>query len=353
MDDFQAIIDKSKNSGNRWGIGTAAGYLRRLEATGGLKSLNVSQAAFSKAMAEAEKKLTFCDPDMVVLGSDDDDGHIAYKLTPMELPGGEVLNVPQPGRKRRNAKREPTPGSVMEFDAVITSNRVDRDGDILEPKGARVDPKAPLLWQHTPWEPIGKLLEVIKQNSKQVRGRFAIIDNPLGRDAAQLIEFGALRISHGFLPDEWTDRLDKEEDWIGWHITEYEIMEVSLVSVPSNVDAVITAFDAQKLAHPLMKAWAKSIKDARPVQGTGVDFDNDGVNPDKPTDAEIPELKDAGEIETEIIETEHMRGFDGRGVLSYYAFYATEVECKKMKIVTDSRIRCLANKTIKKLLTGH
>ncbi len=194
MSDFQEIIDKSKDNGNRWGIGTAAGYLKRLEAAIGLKGLNVSQADFTKAIEAAEQKLTFCDPDMVVLGSDDNDGHIAYKLVEMEMPGGELLHVPQPGQKRK-AKREPTAGAVMEFDAIITSNRLDRDGDVLEPKGADVDMDLALLWQHSPWEPIGKLLGITKQNSRQLRGRFAIIDNALGRDAAQLVE--------SFLTDCW------------------------------------------------------------------------------------------------------------------------------------------------------
>ena len=290
--DQSEIIARIKSNAGRWGIGTAATYLRQLESVGGLKGLNISQEKFNQAIKEAENKLTFCDPDMVVVNSDDDDGRIAYKLVEMETPEGEKLLVPQPGKKRRNAKREPTPGSVMEFEAIITTGRVDRDGDILEPKGAIVDPKSPLLWQHNPWEPIGKLIEVTKQNTKQVRGRFAIIDSPLGRDAAQLIEFGALRISHGFLPTEWKDRTDKKTDeWLGWHITAFDVMEVSVVSVPSNVDAVITAFDAQKLVHPLTKAWAKGIKDNRQVQGVGVNFETKDVvkywdTPPAPEDTE-------------------------------------------------------------------
>ncbi len=339
MDDFQEILDGLKCKGSRWGIGTAASYLRRLAAATGLKGLNVSEADFTKAIEAAERKLTFCDPDMVVVGSDATDGHTSYKLVPMELPEGGVLNVPQPGQKRRG-KREPTAGSVMEFDAIMTSSRVDRDGDILEPKGAEVDPKSPLLWQHNPWEPIGKLLEVTKQNSKQVRGRFAIIDSPLGRDAAQLVEFGALRISHGFLPKEWTDRRDKSDEWLGWHITSYEMMEVSLVSVPSNVDAVVTAYDAQKLAHPLTKAWAQSIKETRPVQGKGITLPEEPEGTPEPT----PKKETDTPTEPKVVGKCGVREFDGDDVLRYLASDATEKELREAKSIIGYSLERLAKR---------
>src|SRR5262245_54604133 len=51
-----------------------------------------------------------------------------------------------------------TPGSICDFEAVITSGRKDRDGDILEPSGAILDPQCPLLWQHLPTMPIGRLV---------------------------------------------------------------------------------------------------------------------------------------------------------------------------------------------------
>jgi HK97 family phage major capsid protein len=84
-----------------------------------------------------------------------------------------------------------------------------------------------------------------------------------------LIEFGALRISHGFAPLQYEEMVDDDDKFVGWHIKEYEIMEVSLVSVPSNVDAVITAYGEEKLSHPVVKEWAKGFYDKRPksVQG--------------------------------------------------------------------------------------
>ena len=43
-------------------------------------------------------------------------------------------------------------------------------------------------------------------------------------------------------------------------------MEVSLVSIPANTDAVITAFSQGKLHTPLVKSWARKYYDDRPVQ---------------------------------------------------------------------------------------
>ena len=161
-----------------------------------------------------------------------------------------------------------TPGAVMEFDAVVTSTRKDRDRDVLESSGAELDERMPLLWQHIPVAPIGKMVKPLGQSSKRVTARFAVADTPLGNDGAQLVEFGALRISHGFIPTEF-ERLKPEkgeEEWMaGWHVTKFKVVETSLVSVPSNEDAVILAFSRSKLHHPLVKAWATALWEKTPA----------------------------------------------------------------------------------------
>lgn len=148
-----------------------------------------------------------------------------------------------------------SPGSICDFSAVITSGRKDRDGDILEVSGAIVDPNAPLLWQHDPNLPIGKVLRTTKSTDR-LSGDFMIADTDLGRDAAALVEAGALRISHGFEPIEFDPLQGKGGRW---HIKRYNVVEVSLVSIPSNVDAVITAYNRKNLRSPVMKAWAAKL----------------------------------------------------------------------------------------------
>lgn len=164
------------------------------------------------------------------------------------------------------------PHTIATFPAVITTTRQDRDGDVLETKGAELDPGAPLLWQHLPTEPIGRLLSEGKRTSKLLMGSFSICGTPLGEDAALLAEHGALDISHGFLPSKW-EPLDESDPLAGYHILEFKILEVSLVSVPSNPDAVIEAFSREKLQHPLVKAWAGARFARRPViSASGIDL---------------------------------------------------------------------------------
>lgn len=167
---------------------------------------------------------------------------------------------------------DPVPGSGIKgcasFNAIITTTKQDRDGDILHPAGAEVDNSAPLLWQHDPMSPIGKLCKLVSQDKDSVVGAFAIADTPLGRDAAYLTEFGALRISHGFRPKEFNP-IKSGQDIVGFEVKQYEIMEVSLVSVPSNTDAVITAFAKGLLKSPMMKSFGRTLYRNRPVVVVG------------------------------------------------------------------------------------
>lgn len=155
---------------------------------------------------------------------------------------------------------------VAEFEAVYTSTKEDRDRDILEAAGAELDERMPLLWQHDATAPIGAHRQTVSQDKHKVIGRSAIADTPLGRDAAYLAEFGALRISHGFKPKEFepiTEKSGAHEIVTGFHVLKYEMMEVSLVSVPSNTDAVIQAFSRGKLTSPLAKSWGKTLDEGR------------------------------------------------------------------------------------------
>jgi HK97 family phage prohead protease len=161
-----------------------------------------------------------------------------------------------------DAKSGLTP--VATFEAVITSIKQDRDNDVLHPEGAEVDPYAPLLWQHNPLEPIGKLTKVLSKSKDNVTAALAIADIPLGRDAAYLVEFGSLRISHGFRAHEFKP-IKSGSDVVGFEVLKYDVMEVSLVSVPSNTDAVITAFARGKLTSPVCKSWGRSLYASRPI----------------------------------------------------------------------------------------
>lgn len=147
-------------------------------------------------------------------------------------------------------------GVLAEFDAVITSSREDRDGDVMEAKGANVDPKMPLLWQHDPQQPIGRFKGITHRDNEKVIGQFVLADTELGRDALTLLKMGALRISHGFRPLEFEPRKSSS----GFHVKAFEVVEASLVSVPANTDAVVTALNTGKFNSPVIKSWAASLQ---------------------------------------------------------------------------------------------
>jgi len=162
-----------------------------------------------------------------------------------------------------------TPGSIMDFDAIITATTMDRDKDVLESAGAVLDPMCPFLLFHDPNMPCGKLVSKTQHTRQFLAGRFSICDTELGRDAATLIEFGALRISHGFEPDEYEPLKEGR-----WHITKFHVLEVSGVPVPSNTSAIITAFSRNKLHSPFVKSFGRKLFESRPAMvQAGISFE--------------------------------------------------------------------------------
>ena len=234
---------KSHKKTTGHGIGFCSDYIRTIDSCSkNTKFWKLTSAVKKKTEDEIKKiiqqsnsKFSYCDESM------------------------KLLNT----YKKSDSKYQLTKGSICDFDCVLTTARKDRDKDVLEPAGADIDQRMPLLWQHIPVEPIGKLVKVISQDEKRILCRFAIAPIPLGRDAVTLLEFGSLRISHGFQPIEMTPNesgnsgsSDSEDPGFdGWHITKYHVMEGSLVSVPANPDAGIIAWERGKFHHPLTKQY--------------------------------------------------------------------------------------------------
>jgi hypothetical protein len=173
---------------------------------------------------------------------------------------------------------------------VLTTSRRDRDGDILRTKGAIVDPKMFLLWQHLHTLPIGKYLYTAQHDDSTLKVVSAIIDiNELCHDAAVMIDNKMGRFSHGFRALEFTEIKSDEADPTspgGYDVKRFEIMEASLVSVPSNVDAetdeVLYSFiEEGKLTSPLLKRWGEAVKEKRPASVPGISINtSDGWNVD-------------------------------------------------------------------------
>lgn len=248
---IQLIAQRAKSHGIR----LAGDYLREIQTcladgTCPAKIFELAeQATWESAVKSADGRLTYSDHENVVLGS--------Y--------GAEAIKA---------AKTSEGVTPLVVFEGVSTSRRKDRDRDIMEPKGATVDMAHPLLWQHMPFQPLGKHLDVTKQTEQQIANKWAIYDvgNGLGADAAKLVEVQALRLSIGFDVEAYDQLKDGR-----FHVKEFEIVETSLVSVPSNVDAIITLYSREKLYHPAVKGWAKSLHDGRPAAvKSGIEFGEDG-----------------------------------------------------------------------------
>lgn len=239
-----ADIHERKSAG-LYGIRTARPYLKSLDvciAGAGMcpKSLfGKSTDDWQLALKEAESRLTYCGPDLLIKEAD--------------IRTSSLI----------------APKALMEFGHVITTTRKDRDGDILECSGGKIDKQMPLLAFHNQSQVLGPFVELTRHDSDAIEGRSAILDTSYGRDMVVLVEGKALRISHGFKtlkaePIEMKKLDGGREVPNGWHVKQFHIMEVSLVSVPANEDAVITSFSKGLLHDPLVKAWAGAKFESRP-----------------------------------------------------------------------------------------
>jgi len=122
--------------------------------------------------------------------------------------------------------------------AIASTDAADRHGDIVRQSGWRLEPyrKNPIiLFGHDHQQPIGHAVSVSLEN-----GRLIVeIEFATGGRADEifgLVRSGVVRgISVGFLPLKHRMR----EDGRGLEFTEAELLEISIVSVPANPEALI------------------------------------------------------------------------------------------------------------------
>lgn len=125
-------------------------------------------------------------------------------------------------------------GELGQFDMIINTAAVDRDGEIVEPAGAVIDNylKNPIVLAfHNYWQmPIGVTTDLtLESGGWRARGMFAPTD--AGQEARLLYESGFLRTaSVGFIP--------LERDQSSKKITKWELLEWSFVPVPCNPEAL-------------------------------------------------------------------------------------------------------------------
>lgn len=239
------------------GITTADRYVKTLEECAGTdlcyRYAAKGSVSFADLTKRAKRTLTYSNDDMVL-----EDFYTKSKNNTLEI-AGESLELPK--------------NTLMVFRHVLTSPRKDRDGDILRTKGALVDPKLPLLWQHVHTLPIGKMLAIAEHTPNKLSLITAIIDlNELSHDAAVMVDNGMGRFSHGFRALEFSKLKEgSSDDDVGFDVKKFEIMEESLVSVPSNVDAneeeiLLSLIEGGKMTSAMMKETGRYLRKHRPSQ---------------------------------------------------------------------------------------
>ncbi len=183
----------------------------------------------------------------------------------------------------------PEPASIDREKRQITflasSAERDRDGDIIEPTSFETSLKTymtnpVILSQHQSRlsggnsSVVGRAVKVwTDAKGLWVTVKFA--DTPLGREYWELYSQGYQRaVSVGFILKKWRDDIDRETGEKIQVFTECELLEISLVSIPSN-RAALSRSKQHKLAFVEAKRDEKILAEAieRDFTSQGRDFD--------------------------------------------------------------------------------
>lgn len=159
------------------------------------------------------------------------------------------------------------------FEGIASTEYKDRDGEVIKQDGWILEnfKKNPvILASHNYQEfPIGKAIGVKVHEGKLKFKMMLTSATERGKEAIQLVKEGILKsFSVGFIPRE-RDEEDQKT------ITKAELLEISLVSVPANPEAVVTAkgLKDNKLAQSIMEHYlvdnTTTSKDKGDVKANG------------------------------------------------------------------------------------
>lgn len=158
------------------------------------------------------------------------------------------------------------------FEGVASSKQVDTYATYFEPKGVRYTLPIPLLWSHDREKPIGHVESVtVSNNEVRFKARILKVDGPSGKLAERLdeawasVKSGLIRsVSIGFRPQKYTpleNGVIRFDEW-DWN-------ELSLVTIPANTDAKITAVRAaQSLDNAAPSACIENVDTPKPEPKT-------------------------------------------------------------------------------------
>jgi HK97 family phage prohead protease len=130
--------------------------------------------------------------------------------------------------------------------AVASDGSIDRDGDIIDPAGldtANYERNPVVLYAHDyRSDPIGKTLSIKKDGQRVLFSPQLAVDiSPRAKMYFEMVKAGILNaFSIGFIPKAWTDRQNPDGS-ITRIFTQTELLEISLVPVPANANALVLA----------------------------------------------------------------------------------------------------------------
>lgn len=121
--------------------------------------------------------------------------------------------------------------------------RPDRGGDVVRAgafaRSLRRGGAVPLLWQHLPARPIGRI-EYLKEDRRGLRVIGRLSDGVAGREAAALLAEGAVRgLSFGYRVRAASGEEPRE-------LAELDLVEISLVTLPMQPKARVHAVEQTK-----------------------------------------------------------------------------------------------------------
>ena len=154
-------------------------------------------------------------------------------------------------------------GDDRTLEGIASTPTPDRDEDIMEPLGAKYKLPLPLLWHHKGSEPIG-LIHTLEATKGGIRIKAKIAKAGVTAEidkAWALIKEGLVRgLSIGF---RGTKTANIENSRYGRHFLEWDLFEVSAVTIPANAEASITAIkqlDTEYQSAALREYSAKAVK---------------------------------------------------------------------------------------------
>lgn len=132
-----------------------------------------------------------------------------------------------------------------EVELIMSTAALARDGHVLIPSGCRLEnyERNPIvLWNHDPEHPIGNSTQVVVESDLiRCRVKFAPLGISQKADEVRgLVKSGVVRAgSVGFDPIEG-EPLEPRKPKGGQRFSDWELLELSFVSVPSDTGAVVT-----------------------------------------------------------------------------------------------------------------